>query len=186
MSERFPEFLVNANGQAPRNLKDAIRLVGTASAGFRASWGEGLKEDALETSQEAFKDLDYIQNEILRQRDFRKTDVGWLQSPFKLALMAHVGQIVDPVSDGDVLAFNLLPQGAGALPSNPAPSPLSLEESFNKLKHRSIFALNFALPPAGGHLLYALTPASMGRLATVCEVDIATLLGACRKVVPLI
>ena len=173
MNTRFPEFLVNANGQAPKNLKDSIRRVGVGSAGFRESWINGRLQDALETSQEAFEDLDYIQNEILRQRDACKSKAGWVGSAFQVALTATVGLIVKPISPAEMQAFVALQQGAGALPPSSIAAPLTLEEALNKLKHRSTVALNFSLPAAGGHLLYALTTAGAGQPATLCEVDIS-------------
>lgn len=61
MTERYIEFLVDATGKAPRNLKESIRRVRDASAGFRQSWLIGDQQEAYETSQEAFEHFDYIQ-----------------------------------------------------------------------------------------------------------------------------
>ena len=187
ISTHFPGFLVHASGQASKNLKDSIRRVGDISAGFRDSWINGREQDALETSQEAFEDLDYIQNEILRQRDACKSMPCWLGSPFQVALTNNtIGLIVKPITQADMQAFETLQQGAGALPPTSIAAPLALEEALNKLKHRSAVALNFSLPAAGVHLLYALTTAGAGQPAALCKIDIAAFLAACRAVAKLV
>lgn len=73
MTERYTEFLVDLTGKSPRNLKDSIRRVLNASAGFRQSWLNLEQAEGYKTSQEAFEHLDYIQNELLRQRDVHKS-----------------------------------------------------------------------------------------------------------------
>jgi hypothetical protein len=166
------DFLVDPNGKAPRNLRDSIRKVGNASHGFRSSWKSGEHQDAFETSQEAFAELDYIQNELLRQRDAAKNLANWAGSSLGSALQAVVGRICSPLSTPDESWFQNLALGQGALPSTTPNSVLTLGMSLNKLKHRTTSVLNFALPATGGHVLYVLTQAGMGQPATLCEIDI--------------
>lgn len=171
MSKRPIEFLINANGKAPRNLRDSIRKVGNASHGFRSSWKSGEYQDAFETSQEAFVELDYIQNELLRQRDTAKSLGNLAGSPLDSALQSVVGKICSPLSAPDEKWFQSLALGQGALPLSTPNSVLTLGTSLNKLKHRTTSVLNFALPEAGGHMLYVLTQAGMRQPATLCEID---------------
>ncbi|MGG5826052.1 hypothetical protein [Aeromonas salmonicida] len=87
MSKHHHQFLAVKAGSPPRNLNDSIRGVMNASAGFKQSWLSGEELDAYETSQEAFHHLDYIQNELLRQRDAYKRNTSvWIKSPFKTSL----------------------------------------------------------------------------------------------------
>ena len=86
MSNKDLGFLVSLDGVAPKNLKNSIRRVKDTSAGFVQSWTSGQHDDAYETSQEAFEHFDYIQNELLRQRDAYKNESGWADSAFNLVL----------------------------------------------------------------------------------------------------
>ncbi|SDM76053.1 hypothetical protein SAMN05192555_1197 [Franzmannia pantelleriensis] len=172
MTKRPIDFLVDLNGKAPRNLRDSIRKVGNASHGFRSSWKSGEHQYAFETSQEAFAELDYIQNELLRQRDAAKNLANWAGSPLDSALQVAVGRICSPLSAPDESWFQNLTPGQGALPSTTPNSVLTLGMSLNKLKHRTTSVVNFALPATGGHMLYVLTEAGMGQPATLCEIDI--------------
>lgn len=179
MTDRPIEFLINANGQAPRNLRDAIRRVHNSSHGFRSSWLAGDLHGAYETSQEAFVELDYIQNELLRQRDARNNAAAWLGSQLEVVLQSNVGRICSPVSAQDASWFRALPSQAGCLPPGSTPDDLSLGAALNKLKHRTTSLLNFYLPANGGHLLYVLTSASMGKPETLCEIDVLQFCSNC-------
>ncbi|CAM0555855.1 hypothetical protein EHLJMEHL_00943 [Vreelandella titanicae] len=181
MNKRPIDFLVNASGKAPRNLRDSIRKVSNASQGFRVSWKSGEHQDAFETSQEAFVELDYIQNELLRQRDAAKSLANCAGSSLEAALQCTVGKICSPLSAHDDEWFQSLVPGQGVLPSNTPNSVLTLGASLNKLKHRTTSMLNFALPETGGHMLYVLTQAGMGQPATLCEIDMQLFCACCRS-----
>jgi len=180
MTERYIEFLVDATGKAPRNLKESIRRVRDASAGFRQSWLIGDKQEAYETSQEAFEHLDYIQNELLRQRDVLKMNASWQSSPFKSALALSVGNLINDASLSDRAWFVGLKQGVGAMPANASAVGLSLETALNKLKHRDTIALNFFLPPSGDHILYIYTHGGMGKSDSISEINILAFCSACK------
>lgn len=180
MTERYTEFLVDFTGRTPNNLNDVIRKVQSASAGFIGSWSNGELDDAKATSDEAFGHLDYVQNELLRQRDVRKKKpASWASSPFKASLGAQVGNIVG-VSPTDETWFRSLSTGGGAFPPNSASSPLALEAALNKLKHRDTTAVNFSILLPNKHLLYALTPAGMGQPSSLVEIDISIFCTACK------
>ena len=175
------EFLVALNGNSPPNLKDSVRLVSNASAGFRNSWLRMDQSEAFETSQEAFEHLDYIQNELLRQRDRHKGNAStWALSPFKASLDAPVGKLLNNISVADSSWFASLATGFGILPANCSPTLLTLEQALNKLKHRNPIASNFSLPPNAGHTLYVLTKAGMGKPDSLCEIDILAFCDASR------
>lgn len=181
MPERFTEFLVALDGKSPKNLRDSIRRVSNASAGFRSSWLEGQVSEALETSQEAFEHLDYVQNELLRQRDSQKQNVPtWTGSTFNRSLSQIVGRILKDVSLADSGWFSTLGQGLGDLPPGCTPTDLTLQVALNKLKHRDMVAVNFALPADGGHTLYVLTGAGMGQGVSLSEISIPAFCAACR------
>lgn len=182
MTERYAEFLVDSTGKSPRNLKDCIRRVLNASAGFRQSWLVGDQQDAYETSQEAFENLDYIQNELLRQRDVLKGDLAsWPTLPFNATLTNTVGNLFNHVTSSDRAWFLGLPQGQGAMPINATPIALTLEKALNKLKHRHTIALNFSLPSSGSHILYIFTSAGMGQPDSISEIDIVRFCSACKS-----
>lgn len=181
MTERYTEFLVDLTGKSPRNLKDSIRRVLNASAGFRQSWLNGEHQEAYETSQEAFEHFDYIQNELLRQRDVYKSNAAiWPTSPFCAALTASVGQIINNVSVANRLWFLSLVKGAGAMPTGCNPTSLTLDKALNKLKHRDTVEFNFSVPAGVGHSLYLFTNAGMGQLDSLSEIDVAAFCAACK------
>lgn len=181
MSERFIEFLVDLNGKSPKNLLDSIRRIRNASSGFRESWLLNDYVDAEGTSQEAFEHFDYLQNELLRQRDSHKNRiVTWPTSPFKMALDAHVGSFANSLSVGDINWFQALHEGAGGFPPGSITTSLTLEKALNKLKHRDILGINFCLPPSGGHIIYVYASAGMGQPASLSEIDMRTFCNACR------
>jgi hypothetical protein len=180
MNGRSIEFLVDRSGSAPRNLSDSIRQVQNCSSGFRRIWPQGLLQEALETSQDAFEHLDHIQNEILRQRDSHSKQPGWAASPFNTALNAHVGRIVHGVSVAEQSWFASLSEGGGVLPSGSTPALLSLATALNKLKHRSTSIFNFSLPSSGGHFLYVFATAGMGQPDSISEIDVDEFCSACR------
>lgn len=180
MNERSIEFLVDRTGAAPRNLSDSIRQVQNCSYGFRQIWPQGLLQEAYETSQDAFGHLDYIQNEILRQRDSRSSQLGFVGSPFAAALGTSVGRIVAGVSAADQSWFGSLSEGHGNVPSGSSPTDLSLATALNKLKHRSTSIFNFSLPSSGGHFLYVFATAGMGQPASISEIDVDEFCKACR------
>jgi hypothetical protein len=181
MTERYTEFLVDLTGKSPRNLKDSIRRVLNASAGFRQSWLNGEHPEAYETSQEAFEHLDYIQNELLRQRDVHKSNAAtWPTSPFCVALTTPIGQIINNISAADRLWFLNLAQGAGAMPAGCPQTPLTLDKALNKLKHRHTVAFNFSLPASGGHTLYLFTNAGMGQPDSLSEIDVSIFCSTCK------
>jgi hypothetical protein len=181
MTERRIEFLVDLTGKSPRNLKDSIRRVLNASAGFRQSWLDEERSEAYETSQEAFEHFDYIQNELLRQRDVHKSNATiWPTSPFKTTLDAPVGRILNNISAADCSWFLSLTQGAGAMPATSLPISLTLDKALNKLKHRDTVAFNFSLPTGGGHILYMFTKAGMGQPDSLSEIVVSTFCSACK------
>ena len=182
MTEHYTEFLVDLTGKSPRNLKDSIRRVFNASAGFRQSWLSGEHQEAYETSQEAFEHLDYIQNELLRQRDVHKSNAAmWPTSLFYSALTASVGHMISGVTPADRMWFLNLSQGAGSMPAGSAPTLLTLEKALNKLKHRDLVAINFSLPASGGHTLYLFTNAGMGQLDSLSEIHVSAFCTACKS-----
>lgn len=181
MTVRHTDFLVDPTGKSPRNLKDSIQRVLNASAGFRQSWLSGEQQEAYETSQEAFEHLDYIQNELLRQRDVHKSNAAtWPASPYFSALTATVGLMINGVRPADLLWFQNLSRGAGAMPTGSTPIPLTLDKALNKLKHRDTVVFNFSLPAGGGHTLYLFTNAGMGQLDSLSEMDFSTFCSACK------
>lgn len=181
MPERYTEFLVDLTGKSPRNLKDSIRRLLNASAGFKLSWLSDDQQEAYETSQEALKHLDYIQNELLRQRDvLRGNQATWPTSPFNAALGNTVGNLLNNVTPTDRTWFSGLPQGQGAMPTSATPIPLTLEKALNKLKHRDTVALNFSLPASGSHILYIFTNAGMGQPDSISEIDIVSFCSVCK------
>jgi hypothetical protein len=182
MTERNIEFLVDPNGRAPRNLVDAIRRVQNASSGFIQSWISGDLNDARETSQDAFSELDYIQGELLRQRDAVKNSSA-TQSPsaFLVALSTPVGKITHNVTPSDRTLFIALAAGVGALPLGLPSTPLTCEQALTKLKHRDTAVGNFRVQQPNSHILYIFTNAGMGQNASISEIDVLEFCKACKS-----
>lgn len=181
MSGRFTEFLIDRTGKSPRNLSDSIERVTKASDEFRDCWLNRKIQDALQSSHDAFEDLDYIQNELLRQRDAHKNSANsWASSKLKLALDAETGSFGE-LSQTDLAWFQSLEEGTGAMPAGFVTAPLSLDIALNKLKHRATSQLNFSLPAAGRHLLYVFTPKAMGKPDTLSEIDLHLFCIACKS-----
>lgn len=180
MANRHTEFLVAANNSAPRSLPESIRQVGNLSAGFCRSWLSNEIPDALTTSEEAFQLFDHIQNELLRHRDEKSKLPGWPSDPFKVALDATVGDLIDAASAADKAFFQSLAPGAGALPPGASLAPLTLSTALNKLKHRSTSAVNFTASSSGAHVLYIFTNAGMGKPDTISGFDVHVFCGACK------
>ena len=181
MTDRPIEFLVSAASSAPRSLPESIRQVGNLSAGFCRSWLSNQMDDAFTTSEEAFQHFDHIQNELLRHRDEKSKLPGWSSDPFKVALNATVGYLLDPANQNDKTFFLSCSPGAGALPENASPAPLTLAAALNKLKHRSTSAVNFTASPAGAHVLYIFTNAGMGKPDTISSFDVHVFCSACKS-----
>jgi len=150
-------FMVNLNSNPNRNLSDSIRQLKNNSAGFVNSWQSNELDEAQETSQEAFKHLDHIQNEFLRHRDDKSRLPNWISSPFHTTLTQPVGKIIKNLQQSDAQWFAGLSAGNGSLivPSQQQPVPLSLELALNKMKHRDILRVNFVISP--NHILYVHT-----------------------------
>lgn len=179
---RYISFLTDSSGKSPKNLKDSIRKIQNASAGFRDSWLVGKFDEAGETSNEAFEHLDYLQNELLRQRDIQKSNqLTWPNSPLNAALSEKVGTICNNVSSTQTTFFAKLSIGSGQMPPNANSGDLTLGTALNKLKHRNSIAVNFALPTSGGHILYILTSAGMGQPESLCEIDIKAFCDKCKN-----
>ncbi len=180
MTDRYTEFLVAATNTPPKSLPESIRQVGNLSAGFCRSWLSNEINDALATSEEAFQLLDHIQNELLRHRDEKAKLPSWSTSPFKAALDATVGDLLNPATPSDKSLFLSLSPGAGALPSSTTPAELTLAAALNKLKHRSTSAVNFTASSSGAHVLYIFTKAGMGKPDTISSFDIHVFCNACK------
>lgn len=180
MSQRFSEFLIDRTGNAPRNLSESIRRVKNCSSGFRLSWREGHRNEAYETSQEAFEHFDCIQNELLRRRDANSGQFDWSASFFKAALDAAAGQIIFNVSEAEKSWFASLPAGSGVLPANSGAVELSLVTALNKLKHRSTSFFNCSLTENGAHLVHVYATAGMGQPSSISQIDVDQFCEACR------
>ena len=180
-TERLIDFSVSLTGKSPKNLMDSIRKVKNSSAGFVNSWIAGEHDEAYETSQEAFEHLDYVQSELIRQRDVHSKDAtAWQTSALRIALDLPVGQIIERLSSSDSAWFAALGGGCGALPIPALPAfqqTLTLGKALNKLKHRHTIAVNFSITPL--HTMYTITSAGMGQPETLVEVQILQFCQAC-------
>ncbi|MDA0281584.1 MAG: hypothetical protein O3C29_14300 [Proteobacteria bacterium] len=180
MNKKLAQFIVDPHGKAPQNLKDSILKIRNASAEFCSNWTEGRHHDAQIASDEAFKHFDYVQGELLRQRDFhKKNQATWPSSAFKIALNKQVGIFLDNISTNDISGFKNYAYGEACMPANSNSQLLSLERALNKLKHRDTISVNFAMSPSSGHTLYVLTFAGMGQPASLAEIKISNFCDIC-------
>lgn len=176
MTNRYTGLLVPETGNAPKTLAESILQVKDLSVVFSQSWLLNKRDDAQNTSEQAFQLLDHIQNELLRHRDERK---NLIDSSLKVALNAIVGQLLDPANSNDKEFFRGLAIGEGLMPRD-ASDTLTLETALNKLKHRSTSSVNFTVSNSGTHVLYVFTNAGSGHKDTISSFDIRVFCDACK------
>lgn len=184
MGERNNDFMVDETGKPPKNLREAISKVKKSSEDFVKAWSEHDDSICLSTSNEAFENLDYIQNELLRRRDAQqKNKSTWAASPLKKSLAENVGQIFSNISATQIAWYRDLPAGNGALPPGSVLEPLTLETALNKLKHRDPIGVNFTISSKLNHTLYVFATAGMSKPDTLSELDIQLFCDACLNAV---
>lgn len=101
------ELLVRPGIKKVKTLLEEIHRFESSSADFCESWTSNHLDDAYEQSEEAFKALDHIQNELLRIRDDNKKDNNWQSSPLKQALDLVVGRIAINISEVEKMHLKL-------------------------------------------------------------------------------
>jgi hypothetical protein len=171
--------MVFSGRTAPRTLSDSIRQLQNTSAGFCRSWAEGDHQGAGAITEDAFKSLDHIQNELLRHRDEHKEAGTWKGSELEAAMTQIVGAFVEGITSAEEQAFIRLPPGEGTFVSAQTRKDLPLMAALNKLKHRAGTAINFDIPPDGRHILYVLTRGGMGKASSICQIDVGVLCASC-------
>ncbi len=67
----YTHFLIGQNAPVPSSLPDAIKDLEDASTVFMIRWREGEMQRAGEVSKKAMVLLDFIVNELLREKDTR-------------------------------------------------------------------------------------------------------------------
>lgn len=154
MKNRTIEFLFDNSKNHPKSLTESILNVRNLSAGFCRSWSTQRMQDAISTSEQAFAELDHLQNELLRHRDERKSSPSWSFDLLNIALEVKIGELISPANQLDVDTFKALPIGQGNLPQSTNTKKLTLVAALNKLKHRNPEDINFSISDNGRHILY--------------------------------
>ncbi len=185
MSNRYIQFLVAPTGSSPEDLLRSIKEVGDSSISFCTSWNSGHINDAGTISQNAFKFLNHIQNELIRHRDkkLKESKSSYNNSGFKTALEQKIGLLIDPVNSSQKTAYMNLTEGSGALPIGATFKDLLLVTALNKLKHYAIGGVNFTIDAEGNHILFFFTDSGQGHKETISRFNVQIFCEACRQAV---
>jgi len=183
MSNRYIHFLVAPTGSSPEALLKSIKEVNSSSISFCASWSSGYKNDARTISENAFKFLDHIQNELIRHRDKKINDSNYNNSALKTALEKNVGSLIDPVNPNCKTEFMSLSIGSGAMPAEATLKNLSLSSALNKLKHHAVGQVNFTVDLQGKHILFFFTNGGQEYNDTISCFNVQKFCEACKEAV---
>lgn len=177
----FTEFLVGQNAASPSSLPDAIDDLEDASTIFVQRWQKGDMVRAGEISKRAMELLDFIANEILREKVERKGASTYTGSPFEIAMSVPSGTGVTNVSGQDHLNVVQSGPGAGALPVSGMRLLLNLDRLLNKIKHRKRTLANFRLE-SGRHIFVICTDQTQGGAEGIYEFDVGAFCQQCGNV----
>lgn len=179
MVKKFGQFLTVSSGVQPPSLHESIRGLTNLSAGFCLSWARGDYNSAKDTSDEAFVVLNDICTTLLGVRDDKKKSSTWIGSQFKTSMEKNLGYSIEP-SVADVALYEKILPGFGAMPPG-TQSPITLERSLNKIKHRANGSEKFSVSNTTDHFLYVLTLASMQNPTTVAAIDMQLFCQMCKE-----
>jgi hypothetical protein len=140
------EFLVGRNAPAPSNLPVAIEDLEDASTVFLSRWRKGDLKRAGDISEDAMVLLDFIANELLREKVRRQGAGTYRDSQFanKMSVPCGIGVTGASLADQQLMVEAgpgncQLPTHLGTL------KELKLFQLLNKVKHRSPHLMNFRI-----------------------------------------
>ncbi len=168
-------FLVGSGTQTFANIEDAIENLRDASSLFVTRIGDGDMARAGKISLRAFECFDPIVSELLRIRDDRKSAQTYAGTTFEQKMQALAASEVVPVSTADQAAVASAGPGFGCLPTGRLSSPISLEKTLNKIKHRHRTILNFRIE--SGRHKFVVCP---NRPDSIVEFDVVEFCDLCR------
>lgn len=175
----YTEFLVAGSPSPSINIQDVIVRLEDLSTVFIKRWSDGSWAHAGEVSVEALRCFDLIVNSLMRARDDKKTMNAYAGSSLEIELSLDIATMASPATLAHHQAVKSAGPGNGHIPSTcPPSSPISLEKTLNKLKHRDSGILNFRIEN-GLHILVICPVAIGGGPDSVVEFDVATFCQRC-------
>ncbi|MEB6677735.1 hypothetical protein [Acinetobacter haemolyticus] len=182
MGENF-QFLVNRVGS---NLNEAIDLLEDSSSAFVTAWQQSDFETCHITSDVAFKNFDFIINEILRKRDaLDESCKDEYTNNFKEILAkksAKKAEIDDITQMASI--FTIQNNGHAQLPNNQIVY-ISLSRLLNTIKHRNTMQLNFRIQERN-HILVIGANEYQNKPKSLVEFSVKEFCDSCREVAKLV
>jgi hypothetical protein len=169
----FTEFLVGQNAPIPSSLPDAIADLEDASTIFIARWQQRDMTRAGDVSKRAMELLDFIANEMLREKVERKGASSYSGSAFEAAMSVLAADGVTNVTEQDQIDVVTAGPGLGALPLGKARVQIDLDRLLNKIKHRKRKLANFRMQN-GRHVFVICPDKTEGGAEGIYEFDVHT------------
>lgn len=174
------EFLVGSNAPTPSNLPDSIADLEDASNIFMNRWKQRDLDRAGSVSRKAMEHLDFIVNELLREKVERKGHGTYISSPFETQMEDLCGNGVTGVTLIDQQTMVKAGAGAGAIASHlGTPNALSLDRLLNKIKHRNRSLVNFRIEN-DKHIFVICPEHTQGGAEGIYEFDVLKFCAQCR------
>lgn len=159
-------------GAAPSSLPEAIADLGDTSTVFLNRWQRRELDRAGEVSKRAMILLDFIANELLREKVKRKGTGVYANSAFAAEMSVFCGVGVTGASLSDQQSVVQSGPGHGSLPPQfGTPTPIELFKLLNKVKHRSPHLMNFRIEDER-HIFLICTEGTGGGAEGIYEFDV--------------
>lgn len=177
------EFLVGSNAPKPSDLPKSIDDLEDSSTIFISRWHQRDLNRAGEVSRRAMELLDFIANELLREKVERKGHGTYTQSAFEAEMDGLCGSGVTGVTLADQQSMVGAGPGLGALPGHlGAVVPLSLDRLLNKIKHRNRGLVNFRIDQ-NRHIFLICPEHTNGGAEGIYEFDVLNFCSKCKLAV---
>lgn len=145
-------FLIGNNQSSPQSIVESIYQLENTSVVFLNAWQRATPDfqRAARASQEAMQHLDYIVNEIMRNRDQLQADGNYTGSALEQQLNIPRAHSSAPVTRTEQNQLTAQGPGNGTLPF--AGTDITMEKLLNKIKHRRTDSANFRVGATGKHI----------------------------------
>lgn len=169
----YTEFLVGQNAPIPSDLPGAIADLEDTSTIFMQRWQQRDMVRAGDVSKRAMELLDFIANELLREKVERKGASSYTGSAFEAAMSVLAAEGVTNVTEQDHIDVVVAGPGLGTLPLGRAQIQIDLDRLLNKIKHRKRKLANFRLQN-GRHVFVICPDKTHGGAEGIYEFDVRT------------
>lgn len=165
-------YLTGHPSPAPSNLPNAIADLEGRSIQFVRSWQRSDLGSAGRASEQAMIQLDFLANELLREKVERLGRACYHGSRFAAEMNAACGGGVTGISRAEQQAMVSAGPGRGRVPANVGTAVrLTLDRLLNKIKHRNRRLINFRIE-AGRHIFLICPEQTSGGAEGIYEFDV--------------